>query len=205
VGATRIIGHRNGRAVRSAISKSPVAADVVFFDRNGIAGDQQTNLFIHGGIDRAVCAYDAGHWPWWRTEKGLVCAEGSFGENLTLIGTNEDRVCIGDQFAWGEVILEVTQPRGPCANLDVLHGKVGIAQAITRSARCGWYMRVLREGEAPTHNAAVQHIRARENPTVTEAFVSRYLSRSSLALRRHVQEISQIPANLRRVVARTLS
>ena len=206
VGATKIIGHRNGRAVRSAIGKSPIAADVVFFNRNGVAGDQQTNLFLHGGTGRAVCAYDAGHWPWWRTEKGLVCAEGSFGENLTLIGLNEDRVCIGDQIAWGEVILEVTQPRGPCANLDVHHGQVGIAHAITRSACCGWYMRVLREGKAPTRNAVIEHIRGRGTLTVTEAFVARYISRRSpLASHGHVKDLSQVSGNLRRAVARTLS
>ncbi|HLY05502.1 MAG TPA: MOSC domain-containing protein [Rhizomicrobium sp.] len=202
---TSIIGCRNGRPVRSAIGKSPLAAGSVFFGRDVIAGDEQTNRFLHGGSNRAVCAYDAGHWPWWRSEKGLACAEGSFGENLTLIGVNEDRVCIGDRFQWGDVILEVTLPRGPCANLDLHHGRVGVAQAITRSARCGWYMRVLREGEAPTRNAKIEHIRAVGSPTVTEAFVVCYISRSPFALRQRAKEILELSANLRRAVERNLS
>lgn len=178
---------------------------MVFFSRDGIAGDRQANRLVHGGLDQAVCAYDAGNWIWWRAEKNLNCTEGSFGENLTLFGANEDAVCIGDRFAWDDVVLEVTQPRGPCANLDLYHGQVGIAQAITRSGRCGWYMRVIREGTASTRAASVRHIPASGKPTVREAFVARYDSRTPLALRRRVLEISQLSANWRRALARSLA
>ncbi|HEX3429490.1 MAG TPA: MOSC domain-containing protein [Rhizomicrobium sp.] len=204
-GVGRVIGQRNGRPVRSAISKSPVTGDRVFFGREGVAGDQQSNRLLHGGVDQAICAYDAGHWPWWHTEKNLTCSEGTFGENLTLLGANEDSVCIGDRFAWDEVILEVTQPRGPCANIDLYHGRVDLAQAITRSGRCGWYMRVIREGDASARNAIIRHIRAPGKPTVKEAFVARYDSRTPLALRRRVHEISQLSSNWRRAISRGLS
>lgn len=204
-GASRIIGHRRGRPVRSAIGKSPVAAESVFVGWEGVAGDQQSNRLIHGGIDKAVCAYDAGHWPWWHDEKNLACAEGTFGENLTLLGADEDSVCIGDRFEWDEVCLEVTQPRGPCTNIDLYHGRVDLAQAITRSGRCGWYMRVIRAGDASTRNAVVRHVRAEGRPTVKEAFFARYDSRTPLALRRRVHEISQLSADWRRAISRGLS
>ena len=204
-GVSQIIGQRLGRPVRSAIGKSPVAADSVFFSREGISGDQQTNRLLHGGPDQAVCAYAAAHWPWWHDEKDLVCREGSFGENLTLLGTNEDDVRIGDRFAWDEVVLEVTQPRGPCANIDLYHDRVDIAQAVVRSGRSGWYLRVIREGHASTHNALVRHIRVQGGPTIMEAFAARYDSRTPLALRRRVHEISQLSANWRRAVGRTLA
>jgi MOSC domain-containing protein YiiM len=205
-GVSRIIGLRNGRPVHSAIGKSPVVADIVFFGREGIAGDQQVNRLLHGGPDQAVSAYAAAHWPWWHAEKGLDCAGGSFGENLTLLGTNEDDLYIGDRFAWDDVVLEVTQPRGPCANVDLYHGRVDLAQAMTRSGRCGWYLRVIREGHASTRNAFVRHIRASgTRPSVAEAFAARYDSRTPLALRRRVHEISQLSSVWRRAVARTLS
>lgn len=203
-GVSRVIGHRHGRPVRSAIGKSPLAAETVFFSREGISGDQQTNRLLHGGPDQAVCAYSASNWPWWLEEKGLACAEGSFGENLTLLGANEHTVCIGDRIAWDDVVLEVTQPRGPCSNLDLYHGRVDIAQNITRSSRCGWYLRVVREGNASTRNVLVRHIRAPDGPTVAEAFAARYDSRTSLALRRRVHELSQLSSNWRRAIARTL-
>ena len=202
-GVSRVIGERHGRPVRSAIGKAPVAQETVCFGREGISGDQQINRLLHGGRDKAVCAYAASNWPWWRDEKGLDCAEGSFGENLTLLGVNEETVCIGDRFSWDDVILEVTQPRGPCANLNLYHGRVDIAQAIVRSGRCGWYMRVIREGHASTGNVPVRHIRAQGTPTIREAFAARHDSRTSLALRQRVQELSQLSANWRRAMTRT--
>ena len=204
-GVSQIIGQRNGRPVRSAIGKFPLAADTVFVGREAIAGDEQTSRLVHGGPDQAVCAYAADHWAWWREEKGLVCTEGSFGENITLLGVTEDDVCIGDRFAWDAVVLEVTQPRRPCVNLDLCHGRMDIAQAVTRSGRCGWYLRVIRQGHASTRGTSVRHIRTEGRPTVGEAFAARYDSRTPLALRRRVHEISQLSSNWRRAIARTLA
>lgn len=202
-GVPRIIGERHGRPIRSAIGKSPVSAQSAFFGRAGILGDEQANKLLHGGADQAVCAYSASNWPWWQDEKGLACREGSFGENLTVLGANEDTVCIGDRFAWDDVVLEVTRPRGPCVNLDLYHSRADVAQAIVRSARCGWYMRVIREGRAATCNALIRHIRAERKPTVREAFAARYDSRTPLALRRRADEISQLTSGWRRAVTRT--
>lgn len=204
-GISRIIGERRGKPVYSAIGKSPAAEETVFFGHQGVAGDQQTNRLLHGGPDQAICAYSASNWPWWHDEKGLSCAEGSFGENLTLLGANEDTVSIGDRFAWGDVILEVTHPRGPCANLNLYHGRVDVAQAIVHSGRCGWYLRVIQEGYASTRNVLVRHIRAPRMPTIREAFAARYDSRTPLALRRRVHEISRLSSAWRRAMGRTLA
>jgi len=204
-GLSRVVGERHGRPVHSSIAKTPVSGETVFFAREGVSGDQQTNRFLHGGPDQAVCAYSASNWPWWREEKGVACAAGSFGENLTLLGANEDTVCIRDRFVWDEVVLEVTRPRGPCANLNLHHGRSDVAQAIVRSGRCGWYLRVIREGHASTRNALVRHIRAHGNPTVREAFNTRYDSRTPLGLRRRADDVLQLSSNWRRVMARALS
>lgn len=204
-GISRVIGQRHGLAVRSSIGKSPIASDTVYFGREGIAADQQSNRLVHGGAEQAVCAYPADHWQWWQEQLGLNCAEGSFGENLTLLGIKEDDVCVGDRFAWGEVVLEVTKPRSPCANLDLHHDCAGIAQAIARSGRCGWYMRVIREGDASTRDALVYHIRAAGGPTIGEAFAARCDKRTRLALQRRVHEMSQLSSNWRRAITRRLA
>src|ERR1700693_2385239 len=104
-GVARIIGRCNGRPVRSAIAKTPVDEDIIFFGRFGIVGDEQANRAVHGGPDQAVCAYTADHWLWWRNEKNLGCEPGTFGENLTVLGADENTVGIGDPSAWGEVVL----------------------------------------------------------------------------------------------------
>ena len=91
-GVARIIGRCNGRPVRSAIAKTPVDEDIIFFGRFGIVGDEQANRAVHGGPDQAVCAYTADHWLWWRNEKNLGCEPGTFGENLTVLGADENGV-----------------------------------------------------------------------------------------------------------------
>jgi MOSC domain-containing protein YiiM len=204
-GAPRLIGERNGQPVLSAIGKSPVPAETVFFGRLGIAGDVQANRSVHGGPDQAVCAYSAGHWPWWGAEINLHCEAATFGENLTVLGGDEETVGIGDRFAWGDVVLEVTQPRGPCANVDLYHRRSDLAKTMALTVRCGWYMRVIREGAAATRNATIHHIVAGERPSVAEAFLARHDPRASPDLRRRVHDVPALAAAWRRTIARTIS
>jgi MOSC domain-containing protein YiiM len=204
-GIPRIIGTRNGQPVLSAIGKSPVPAETVFFGRLGIEGDTQANRAVHGGPDQAVCAYSAGHWAWWDSERDLKCEAAAFGENLTLLGADEQTVGIGDRFAWGDVVLEVTQPRGPCSNVDLYHRRSDLAQCMTLTVRCGWYMRVIREGSAATRDATIRHIVADKRPSVAEAFLARHDSRLLPDLRRRVHDAPALAAAWRRAIARTLS
>lgn len=204
-GVPRIIGERNGGPVFSAIGKSPVPADTVFFGASGIEGDVQANRSVHGGPDKAVCAYSADHWAWWRAEIDLHCEAAAFGENLTLLGGDEKTVGIGDRFAWGAVILEVTQPRGPCANVDLYHRRGDVAQIMTRTVRCGWYIRVLREGEASTRDAAIDHNALDQRPSVRDAFLARHDAHASLTLRRRVHDAPALASSWRRAIARTFA
>ena len=204
-GTPRIIGKRNGLPMLSAIGKSPVSAEAVFFGRWGIQGDAQANRSVHGGLDQAVCAYSASHWAWWSAEKNLKCEAASFGENLTVLGGDEESVGIGDRFAWGDVMLEVTQPRGPCANVDLFHGRRDLAQTMTLTVRCGWYMRVLCEGVASTRNAIFHHVVLDQRPSVKDAFLARHDSRTPLALRRHVHDAPALARSWQRAIARTFA
>ncbi|HEX9160027.1 MAG TPA: MOSC domain-containing protein [Rhizomicrobium sp.] len=204
-GVPRVIGARNGQPVHSAIGKVPVPAETVFFGRLGLEGDVQANLSVHGGPDQAVCVYSADHWPSWRAEKGLHCQAATFGENLTVIDADEETVGIGDRFHWGDVVLEVTQPRGPCSNVDLYHGRSDLAQTMTLTVRCGWYMRVIREGLAATRDAAIRHLVMAESPSVRDAFLARHDSCASLSFRQRVFDAPALGAAWRRAIARTLS
>ncbi|HEV2563204.1 MAG TPA: MOSC domain-containing protein [Rhizomicrobium sp.] len=173
VGRPKIIALVNGEPVRSGIAKPPVGRESVFVGTTNIEGDQQADLSVHGGVDKAVYAYPADHWPWWEREHRLPCAPGTFGENLTLQGADETEICIGDRFAWGEVLLEVSQPRGPCFKLGIHTGRPEIPQCMTQSGRAGWYLRVLQEGAAPIE-ANLTRILASGGPNVREAFLAVY-------------------------------
>ncbi|MGH3850984.1 MAG: MOSC domain-containing protein, partial [Pseudonocardiaceae bacterium] len=73
----------------------------------------------------------------------------AFGENLTTLGWLETDVCIGDQWSWGDAILEVCQPRSPCYKLALYRQRSDIGRLLRESGRTGWYLRVLRPGLVP--------------------------------------------------------
>lgn len=171
VGLPRVIAVVRGEEILSGIAKHPVTGPAVIVRSTNIEGDGQADLSAHGGVDKAVYAYPAAHWPWWQSEKNFACAPASFGENLTVQDTDERDVHIGDRFSWGEVLLEVCQPRAPCFKLALHMGRQDGPQAMTLSGRCGWYMRVLAEGSAPVRDSLMR-IRASAGPTVREAFLT---------------------------------
>jgi len=169
VGRPRVIGYLHGEPVRSGIVKHPTASEMVFVGATSIAGDAQADLSVHGGADKAVYAYPADHWPWWEREHTLPCAAATFGENLTLEGADETSVRIGDRFRWGEALLEVSQPRGPCFKLGIHTNRADTPGIMTRAARCGWYLRVLEEGQAPASGTLVR-VHESASPCVRDAF-----------------------------------
>src|ERR1700722_16927674 len=97
--------------------KAPVDGPI-FVGTTNLAGDGQADLKNHGGVDKAVLAYSADHYPRWRDELRLPGMPfGAFGENLTIAGLKEELVCIRDIFRVGTVTFEVSQPRQPCWKL----------------------------------------------------------------------------------------
>lgn len=149
VGLPAVLGMRRGKEVRSGIVKKPVEAEELFLDHGNLEGDAQADLEVHGGPDKAVYAYPAKHLRAWGEEWGQALAPGAFGENLTVAGCDEDSVCVGDRWAWGDAILEVCQPRWPCFKLAMLHGRSDVIRRMRDTGRTGWYMRVIRPGRVP--------------------------------------------------------
>lgn len=113
----------------------------------GLEGDAQADRRFHGGLDKAVLAYSADHYPSWRAELGRPdLPHGAFGENFTIAGLAEDTVCIGDIYTIGDVRVQVSQPRQPCWKLARRWRINSLTAMVKGSARGGWYLRVLVEG-----------------------------------------------------------
>jgi MOSC domain-containing protein YiiM len=186
IGLPKIIGTAHGEPVLSGIDKRAVAADEVFVGLTNIVGDGQADLEVHGGLDKAVYAYPSEHWPWWAREKELVCAPATFGENLTLAGADENEVRIGERFLWGDALLEISQPRAPCFKLAIHTKRPDVPQAMTLSARCGWYLRVIAEGTVPARGAALVRVAPGQGPTVREAFAALFSTAFDLAVLRRI-------------------
>src|SRR5215204_5492513 len=150
VGQPRIIGAtRWGKPIRSGIVKPPVTAASIHLETLTLDGDRQADLKVHGGRDKAVYAYPLEHLPLWNDELGTDFGPGIFGENLTTAGWLEDDVHIGDIWAWGEARLQVSQPRSPCYKLATVTGRPDLLKRLVRTARTGWYLRVLQPATVP--------------------------------------------------------
>ena len=115
--------------------------------RLGLDGDQQHDRRVHGGPEMAVLMYAAANYTFWRTLAGLEgMGPGGFGENLTVSGLVETEVCIGDVLQVGEARLQVSSPRGPCANISRRWNTEWLLPRVRTERRTGWYLRVLDEG-----------------------------------------------------------
>ena len=134
------------RPWESAIIKHPVAGEIALTTL-GLPGDVQADRKHHGGPDKAVLAYAAGHLASWREEfPQFDWQPGAFGENLSLGELTEGDVCIGDVFQLGTARLQISQPRQPCWKLSRRWQLPKLAVRVQESRRTGWYLRVLQEG-----------------------------------------------------------
>jgi MOSC domain-containing protein YiiM len=132
--------------LQTAIYKAPVSGSVAVARLN-IAGDQQADLSVHGGPEKAVYAYPSEHYAFWREKlPGVALPWGSFGENLTIEGLLETAVRVGDVLRIGTTELVVTQPRMPCFKLNVRFQRPDMVKRFMRSGRSGFYYAVLKEG-----------------------------------------------------------
>ncbi len=137
----------DGERVLTSIFKAPVAGRVRV-RRLNIEGDEQSDLEVHGGADKAVYAYPAEHYAFWRKElPGVELPWGVFGENLTTEGLLEDGVHIGDRLRAGSAEFVVTEPRMPCYKLALRFGRTDMVKRFMKSGRTGFYLAVLKEGE----------------------------------------------------------
>jgi MOSC domain-containing protein YiiM len=157
-----------GQAVTTGIFKEPVKRRIKL-RRLNLDGDKQADLTVHGGPDKAVYAYPAEHYDYWKKRlPSMKLPWGMFGENLTTEGLLEDQVNIGDIFRIGSSELVATQPRMPCYKLGVKFGRMDIVRQFMESRLPGIYFRVLNEGEVGAGDAIEFISRDRNNVTVKD-------------------------------------
>ena len=165
-----------GRLVLTSIFKSPVTdrRKVSFVN---IEGDEQADLRVHGGIDKAVYAYDISHYYHW---KNVLLREdwnyGLFGENLTTEGMNDEEVRIGSIYQAGTAKLQVIQPRFPCLKINIRFGLPDMIEQFIAQRRNGIYFRVIEEGSIRV-NDSVSLVEPSPYPVTVRDFVDCYYSK----------------------------
>jgi MOSC domain-containing protein YiiM len=89
-----------------------------FIQPMGVEGDRHAHPDIHGGERKAILLI-ASEIVDELTARGYPLFYGALGENLTTRGIDVRQIRIGDQIRAGGAMLEITQPRGPCTQLDI--------------------------------------------------------------------------------------
>lgn len=166
----------NGRSVLTAIHKQPVSATVAV-QRLGLAGDEQADWSVHGGLDKAVYAYPSEHYASWRkvrTDVGVAGIDdalpwGSMGENLTLSGLFEADVWVGDVLRFANCALRVTQPREPCYKFNAAMGFNSAGKTMAQNGCCGFYLAVDEPGTLQA-GEAFELVAGRRGLGIPEAF-----------------------------------
>ena len=145
IGLPKIVAWK-GRTVETGIFKDPVVGRIAIRQHN-LQGDQQADLTVHGGREKAVYVYPAEYYAFWREEfPEMELPWGMFGEKLTVEGLLDETVHIGDCLQVGTARLVVTQPRLPCYKLGLKFGRDDMLKRFLQSGLTGFYCSVLQEG-----------------------------------------------------------
>ncbi len=203
VGCERSIAAKGGS---SGIDKRPVDGPVDVrapgpkgVGGSGMAGDHISDTANHGGDDQAVYAYAREDLDAWQLELGRDLACGVFGENLTTAGVDVSGAVIGETWAVGSALLQVSCPRIPCVTFAVWLGLQRWVPRFTAARTPGAYLRVLRAGQLCAGDE-VQILDVPEHGVdVRTAFAAMTTSPQLLPLLRNVPEL---PAEDRELVQR---
>ena len=181
------------KTVKTSIWKYPVQGRVHVSTLN-LDGDQQSDLSVHGGVDKAVYLYPSEHYSYWRTQ--LLDVElpwGAFGENFTSDGILEEQTRIGDRIRVGSAEFIVTQPRMPCYKLGIRFNRRDMVKRFLQSKRSGFYLAVIREGEVKKGDAIEFTEKQETGVTITDIVNLYTVDSQNQELLRRATEVPALP------------
>jgi MOSC domain-containing protein YiiM len=181
------------KTVKTSIWKYPVQGRVHVSTLN-LDGDQQSDLSVHGGVDKAVYLYPSEHYSYWRTQlPDVELPWGAFGENFTSEGILEDQTKVGDHIRVGSAEFMVTQPRMPCFKLGIRFNLRDMVKRFLASKRSGFYLAVIREGEVENGDS-IEFIEKQEAGVTITDIVNLYsIDSQNQELLRRATELPALP------------
>lgn len=168
----------------TGIFKTPAAGPIQVTPL-GLVEDDVVDKENHGGPDQAVYVYTAPDYDWWSAELETEIAPGTFGDNLTISELESARLSVGDVLRVGQVILQVTAPRIPCATLAARMGDTGFVKRFRQAGRPGLYCRVLHPGTVQAGDHVTLEPYHGETVTIREMFEEYYQPSRDAAVLHH--------------------
>ncbi|GAA6211257.1 MOSC domain-containing protein [Hyphomicrobiales bacterium 4NK60-0047b] len=201
------------RRASSAIDKSPVKG-LLAFGKFGLNGDEQSDLRLHGGVEKAIHHYPFDHYKFWTDDllkEGVdYCGPplkkaGAFGENISTVGLTEKEVCLGDIFQLGTGVVQISQGRQPCWKLNERFGVSLMARQVQKTGRTGWYYRVLKEGVVGAGDCLCLKERLAPEWTLGRVTNLLYVDVKNFAALSELQDLPFLAPNWRRLAERRLT
>ena len=174
----------------TGIDKRPASGRVRVFDHQ-VEGDSILDVAHHGGPDKAAYAYAREDAAWWAAELHRDVAPGSFGENLSTSGLDVTGAVIGERWAIGSAVFEVSCPRIPCRTFAGFWDVPRLIRWFTEVGRPGAYLRIYSEGDVGAGDAVEVVHRPAHGVTIGETFRALTGDRS---LAPRLLEASELPA-----------
>ena len=194
-----------GKTIRTSIFKEPVQGRVRLETLNFV-GDEQADLAVHGGPQKAVYGYASEHYDFWQQQlPGVHLPWGVFGENLTTEGLLEGEINIGNRYKLGSAVVMVTQPRIPCYKLGVRFGRDDIVKRFLKSGRPGFYFSVIQEGEVGAGDALELVYREAADVTVADILRLYVTDKQNLSLTRRAVQVAALADGWRDYFQRRLA
>jgi len=176
-----------GKEVITGIFKYPVE-DGIFLETTDVRSDAVVDRKYHGGVDKACYGYSADFYSYWKElHPNLEWSYGMFGENLTIEGLDESTLSIGDTFAVGDAIIQVSEPRQPCMKLNVRLGSSQAVKQFTEFGHSGAYFRVLKEGKVVAGDPLILQSSGAPRLMVSDVFQLIYQSENDILRERALQ------------------
>lgn len=154
----------------TGIFKYPVSKGI-FLGQMDVESDVVHDRKHHGGIDKACYLFSEEQYPFWKSQyPDLEWDFGMFGENVTVSGFDERNVSIGDTFKMGEALVQISEPRQPCSNLNLRFASSKLVKQFVEHGYCGAYLRVLKEGKVHPGDSMLLLERSTSQLTLFEIF-----------------------------------
>lgn len=154
----------------TSFGKRP-AEGPVWVGREDLAGNQQADISVHGGSERAVLFYAMRNYEYWSELLSIPQSEAvarGFGENVTVEGIDESGIYIGDHLKIGDAIVEVGQPRSPCWKIGEFWGVPDLTKRVFQTGKTGWFARVIAEGNVRAGDSVTVVQRSEQNVSVLD-------------------------------------
>jgi len=157
-----------GREIQTGIYKKSVDVPI-YLGKEDVGNDTVIDRKHHGGEYKACYLFGSDYYPDWKEKYPQLPWEwGMFGENLTVSGLDENKMCIGDVYTLGEALIQVTEPRQPCHKLGIKFGTHDVIKEFIEYGHPGTYVRILKEGKVTKGDSLVLQEKGPNSLTVQQ-------------------------------------